>query len=87
MCVTVTETKVLTMPMAPEEIKKELEARKISMASLARRLRPKVSRFSVARVVDQVPGSSSERIQRVVANAIGKSREEVFGTADEKAVA
>jgi lambda repressor-like predicted transcriptional regulator len=75
------------MPMTPEEIKKELDIRGISMAALGRRLRPKVARFSVARVVDQVPGSSSKRIQRVVANAIGRTPEEVFGTSDEKAVA
>jgi lambda repressor-like predicted transcriptional regulator len=73
--------------MTPEEIKKELAGRGITMAALARRLRPKVSRFSVARVVDQIPGSSSERIQRVVANAIDRSPEEVFGRAVEKAVA
>ena len=67
------------MPMSPDEIKKELENRKISMAALARRLRPKVSRVSVARVVEQVPGSKSARIQRVVANAIEREVEEVFG--------
>jgi len=65
--------------MSPDEIKKELENRKISMAALARRLRPKVSRVSVARVVEQVPGSKSARIQRVVANAIEREVEEVFG--------
>lgn len=69
------------MPMTPDEIKRELEARKLSMAAVGRRLRPKVSRVSVARVVHQIPGSTSERIQSAVANAIGKTRDEVFGNA------
>ena len=65
--------------MTPEEIKKELADRKISMASIGRRLRPKVSRTSVQRIVNQVPGHKSERIQNAVANAIGRTPEEVFG--------
>lgn len=69
------------MPMTPDEIKKELADRKLSMAAIGRRLRPKVSRVSVARVVEQIPGSSSERIRSAVANAIGKEPEEVFGQA------
>jgi lambda repressor-like predicted transcriptional regulator len=67
------------MPMTPEEIKKELRARNLSMAAIGRRLRPKVNRKSVQRVVDQVPGSSSERIRSAVATAIGKDPEVVFG--------
>ena len=67
------------MPMSPDEIKKELENRKLSMAAVGRRLRPKVSRVSVARVVEKVPGSKSARIQRAVANAIGREVEDVFG--------
>lgn len=74
------------MPMTPEEIKKELAARDLSMAAIGRRLRPKVTRVSVARVVEQTPGSTSERIQNAVASAIGKTRDEVFGS-KEKAVA
>lgn len=69
------------MPMSPDEIKKELADRKLSMAAIGRRLKPKVSRVSVARVVDKVPGSKSARIQRAVAKAIGKELAEVFGTA------
>lgn len=69
------------MPMSPDEIKKELENRKLSMAALGRRLRPKVSRVSIARVIDQIPGSKSARIQRTVANAIGREVSEVFGEA------
>jgi hypothetical protein len=65
--------------MSPDEIKKELSQRKLTMAAVARRLRPKVSRVSVARVVEQVPGSGSKRIQRAVAKAIGREIEEVFG--------
>lgn len=64
--------------MTPEEIKQELAAKGISMASIGRRLRPKVSRTSVQRIVNQVPGHKSERIQNAVANAIGRPREEVF---------
>lgn len=69
------------MPMSPDEIKRELEARKLSMSAVGRRLRPKVSHVSVSRVVRQIPGQSSERIRSAVANAIGRSVEEVFGTA------
>jgi hypothetical protein len=69
------------MPMTPDEIKEELAKRKLSMSAIGRRLRPKVSHVSVKRTVDQIPGQSSRRIQNAVANAIGKEREEVFGTA------
>lgn len=69
------------MPMTPDEIKQELETRKLSYAAIGRRLRPKVSHVSVSRVVRQIPGQSSKRIESAVANAIGKSREEVFGEA------
>jgi lambda repressor-like predicted transcriptional regulator len=67
------------MPMSPDEIKKELGQRNLSMAAVGRRLRPKVSRVSVARVVDKVPGSESKRIQRAIAKAIGREPTEVFG--------
>jgi hypothetical protein len=67
------------MPMSPDEIKKELSQRKLSMAAVGRRLRPKVSRVSVARVVEKIPGSESKRIQRAVAKAIGREIDEVFG--------
>lgn len=69
------------MPMSPDEIKQELAARKLSMAAVGRRLRPKVTRTSVSRVVHQVPGSGSRRIESAVASAIGKTRDDVFGTA------
>ncbi len=75
------------MPMTPDEIKAELADRKLSMAAIGRRLRPKVSRVSVTRVVDQIPGSSSERIQNAVAHAIGKTREEVFDVGEKAKVA
>jgi lambda repressor-like predicted transcriptional regulator len=68
-----------TMPMSPEEIKEELDRRKLSMAAIGRRLRPKVSRVSVSRVVHKIPGSKSTRIQNAVAKAIGREPEEVFG--------
>lgn len=67
--------------MSPDEIKKELKVRKLSMSAIGRRLRPKVSHVSVKRTIDQIPGQSSRRIQSAVANAIGKERDEVFGTA------
>lgn len=73
--------------MTPEEIKKELAARQISMAAIGRRLRPKVSRTSVQRIVNQVPGHKSERIQNAVASAIGRTREEVFESSESLAVA
>ena len=69
------------MPMSPEEIKEELARRKLSMAAIGRRLRPKVSHVSVSRTVHQIPGQSSKRIESAVANAIGRTREEVFGRA------
>jgi hypothetical protein len=67
--------------MSPDEIKKELDSRNLTMASIGRRLRPKVSRVSVSRVVKQIPGSKSARIQKAVAKAIGRDVNEVFGTA------
>ena len=69
------------MPMTPDEIKEELAKRKITMAAIGRRLRPKVSRVSVARVVHKVPGSKSARIQSAVAKAIGRELTEVFEAA------
>lgn len=69
------------MPMTPYEIKEALAERKITLAAIGRRLRPKVSRVSVARVANQVPGSKSARIQSAIANAIGRDVKEVFDTA------
>lgn len=65
--------------MSPDEIKKELKERKLSMSAIGRRLRPKVSHVSVKRTIEQIPGQTSRRIQRAVANAIGREHEEVFG--------
>lgn len=67
--------------MSPDEIKKALKERKISMSALGRRLRPKVSHVSVKRTIEQIPGQSSKRIRNAVASAIGKEEQEVFGTA------
>jgi hypothetical protein len=69
------------MPMSPAEIKQELKANGLSMSAVGRRLRPKVSPVSVYRVVEQIPGSKSARIQRAVANAIRRDVAEVFGEA------
>lgn len=67
--------------MSPDEIKKELKQRKLSMSAIGRRLRPKVSHVSVKRTIEQIPGQSSRRIREAVANAIGRDEREVFGTA------
>lgn len=67
--------------MTPDEIKQALRERNLSMAGIGRRLRPQVTRMSVLRVVEQVPGSSSKRIRSAIARAIGKEEHEVFGTA------
>lgn len=69
------------MPMTPNEIKEELKRHKLTMAAVGRRLRPKVSPVSVYKTVEQIPGQTSKRIERAVAKAIGKEREEVFGNA------
>lgn len=67
--------------MTPDEIKKALNERNLTMAGVGRRLRPPVSPKSVQRVVDKIPGSSSARIRRAVCRAIGREEQEVFGTA------
>lgn len=69
------------MAMSPEEIKKALAERKLSMSAIGRRLRPKVSHVSVLRTIEQIPGQSSKRIRSAVATAIGKTPKEVFGEA------
>lgn len=67
--------------MSPDEIKKELKQRKLTMSAIGRRLRPKVSHVSVKRTIEQIPGQSSRRIRNAVAKAIGKEPEEVWGNA------
>jgi lambda repressor-like predicted transcriptional regulator len=67
--------------MTPDEIKEALREKKLTMAAISRRLRPKVSPVSVHRVVHQIPGSKSARIERAVAKAIGREVSEVFGNA------
>lgn len=69
------------MPMSPDEIKKELKNRNLSLRAIGRRMRPQVSHVSVKRSIEQIPGQTSRRIQRAVARAIGKEESEVFGTA------
>jgi hypothetical protein len=67
--------------MTPGEIKQALRERNLTMAGIGRRLRPRVTPKSVQRVVDQIPGSSSARIRRAVAKAIGREESDVFGNA------
>ena len=66
--------------MTPEEIQKELKARKLTLAAIGRRARPKtLSRSTIWKNIHQIHGCKSARARRLIAKAIGKTEEEVFG--------
>lgn len=64
--------------MTPEEIKKELKARGMTMSKISRRLRPRVRPQHVRAVVH---GRESARVRRAIARALGRSEAEVWGDA------
>lgn len=67
--------------MTPEEIKKELRSRGITYERIGRRARPVVTKQTVAANVEQHPRKKSMRVRRLIAAAIGRSVDEVFGDA------
>jgi lambda repressor-like predicted transcriptional regulator len=70
------------MPMTPEQIKQELADRKVSYSKLARRARPKpLSTSTIYKNVHMIPGAKSSKARRIIAQAIGKTEEEVYGVA------
>lgn len=70
------------MPMSPDQIKAELEKRGISYEMIARRARPKrLSRSTIFKNVHQVPTGKSAKARRLIAKAIERTPEEVFGNA------
>jgi hypothetical protein len=70
------------MAMTPEQIKQELASRKITYAKIAGRARPKrLSTSTIWKNVHQIPGAKSSRARKLIAKAMGKNEEEVFGTA------
>ena len=60
--------------MTPDEIKKALDDKKTTQTAIAEKL--DVSAMSVSRVIYR--GSTSDRIMRAIADAIGKKHTEVF---------
>lgn len=70
------------MAMTPDEIKQELAIRKVSYSKLARRARPKpLSTSTIYKNVNQLHGAKSSKARKLIAQAIGKSEEEVYGSA------
>lgn len=70
------------MPMTPAEIKKELEDRGLTYEQVGKRARPKaISSSTIYKNVNQIHGAKSARARRLIAAAIGRQPEEVFGTA------
>lgn len=70
------------MAMTPEQIKQELEMRGITYRQVGRRARPKpISSSTIYKNVHQVPTAKSARARRLIAKAIDRSPEEVFGEA------
>lgn len=70
------------MPMTPDEIKQELEARGLTYEQVGKRARPKrISSSTIYKNVHRLPGAKSARARRLIAGAIGKTEEEVFGIA------
>lgn len=70
------------MPMTPEEIKKELDERGLTYEKVGKRARPKpLSSSTIYKNVHRLPGAKSARAQRLIASAIGRKPEEVFGDA------
>lgn len=70
------------MAMTPEQIKQELASRKVSYSTLARRARPKpLSTSTIYKNVHQLHGAKSSKARKLIAQAINRSEEEVFGEA------
>ena len=68
--------------MTPDEIKKELESRGLTYQKVGKRARPKpISSSTIYKNVHQLHGAKSSRARRLIASAIGKTEEEVFGSA------
>lgn len=69
--------------MTPEEIQKELRDRKLTQAKLAKRARGKrgMSEATIWKNIHQIPGCTSARARRIIAKAIDRTPEEVFGEA------
>jgi lambda repressor-like predicted transcriptional regulator len=65
------------MPMSPDEIKKALAEKGLTMAAVGRRGRPPVSRVTVRRVIHNP--AESARVRGLIARALGRTEDEVFG--------
>lgn len=70
------------MAMTPEQIKQELARRKISYSILALRAKPTpLSTSTIYKNVHQIRGAKSSKARKLIAQAINRSEEEVFGEA------
>lgn len=70
------------MAMTPNDIKQALDERGLTYDDVARRARPKpLSRTTIYKNVHQMAGAKSARARRLIANAIGRTLDEVFGSA------
>lgn len=68
------------MPMTPDEIKKEIFDRGLTYESIGKRARPRpLSSSTIYKNVHQLPGGKSARARRLIAGAIGREPEDVFG--------
>lgn len=65
------------MPMTPDEIKKALAERGLTMAAVGRRGRPPMSRVTVRRTIHNP--LESARARGLIARALGMDEAEVFG--------
>jgi hypothetical protein len=66
--------------MTPAEIQQEIEERGLSHAAIGRRARPRpLSHTTIWKNVQQIPGNKSARARRLIAKAIDRTVEEVFG--------
>lgn len=70
------------MPMTPQEIQQEIERLGLTQLAIAKRARPKaLSKSTIWKNIHQIPGARSARARRLIAKAIGRPVEDVFGNA------
>jgi len=68
------------MPMTPDERKRALKAKRLTYRDIAARVKPTpVSAKTVWANVHDLPGQGSRRVKRVIARAIGRPFEDVYG--------
>lgn len=69
------------MAMTPEEIQQAIKEQGLTLEKIGNRGRPPLSTSTIWKNVQQMPGGKSARARRLIAKAIGRTEDDVFGTA------